>query len=103
MAKYIDATVNFDELISNGVVVVDFWAPWCGPCKMLEPVLEEVVEQLPNVVFAKANCDKAPELAKQYHVANIPALLIFKNGKEVDRIVGLSDEEEIVEAINSHL
>ena len=103
MTKYLDATVNFHELISHGVVVVDFWAPWCGPCKMLEPVLDEVVAQLPTVTFGKVNCDKAPDLTKQYHVVNIPALLIFKDGVEVDRVVGLSDEDEILDAIKAHL
>ena len=103
MTKYADASVNFDEFVAHGLVVVDFWAPWCGPCKLLEPVLEEVVEKFPNVLFGKVNCDKAPELVKQYHVANIPALLIFKDGVEVDRVVGLSDEDEIVEAIEAQL
>ena len=103
MAKFFDASINFEEFVSHGVVVVDFWAPWCGPCKLLEPVLDEVVEHFPTVTFGKVNCDKAPELVKQYQVASIPTLCIFKDGELVDRIVGLSDEDEISDAIGAHL
>ena len=103
MSKYINAAVNFEEVISHGVVVVDFWASWCGPCRMLEPVLDEVVEKLPTVTFAKLNCEEAEQIARQNKVYNIPALLIFKDGVEVDRVVGLSDEDEIIEAVKAHL
>ena len=103
MSKFYDASVNFEEFVSRGLVVVDFWAPWCGPCKLLEPVLDEVVENFPNVTFGKVNCDKAPELVKQFQVASIPTLCIFKNGELVDRLVGLCDEDEISDAINEHL
>lgn len=103
MSKLPDAAVNFDEFISHGVVVVDFWAPWCGPCKLLEPVLDEVVATLTNVTFGKVNCDNAPELVKRFQVASIPTLCIFKNGELVDRVVGLSDEDEIIDAIQAHL
>ena len=104
MAKFLDASINFEEVIHQGsVVVVDFWAPWCGPCRLLEPVLDEVVAKLPTVIFGKVNCDKAPELVKKYQVSNIPTLCIFKNGELVDRIIGLSDEDEIIDTIEVHL
>ena len=103
MTKYADASVNFDQFISHGLVVVDFWAPWCGPCSLLEPVLEEVVAKYPEVKFGKVNCDKAPELVKQYQVVSIPNLIIFKDGELVDRIVGLCDEDELIDAIEAHL
>ena len=103
MSKLPDVAANFDEFTSHGLVVVDFWAPWCGPCKLLEPVLEEVVASLPNVTFGKVNCDNAPELVKRFQVASIPTLCIFKNGELVDRVVGLSDEDEITDAIQAQL
>ena len=103
MSKLPDVAANFDEFTGHGLVVVDFWAPWCGPCKLLEPVLDEVVASLPNVTFGKVNCDNAPELVKRFQVASIPTLCIFKDGQLVDRIVGLSDEDEISDTIQEHL
>lgn len=103
MSKLPDASINFDEFISHGVVVVDFWAPWCGPCKLLEPVLDEVIAKLPNVTFGKVNVDKAQELAKEYKIMSIPNICIFKNGELIDQVVGLCDEDELFDAISEHL
>lgn len=103
MSKLPDASVNFEEFISHGVVVVDFWATWCGPCKLLEPVLDEVIAKLPTVKFGKVNVDKAPELTKQYKIMSIPNLCIFKNGELVDQVVGLCDEDELLDAISDQL
>ena len=103
MSKLHDASVNFDEFIRYGVVVVDFWAPWCGPCKLLEPVLDEVVEKCPTVTFGKVNVDNAQDLAKEYKIMSIPNVCIFKNGELVDQIIGLCDEDELYDAIQAQL
>ena len=103
MSKLHDASVNFVEFIRYGVVVVDFWAPWCGPCKLLEPVLDEVVEKCPTVTFGKVNVDNAQDLAKEYKIMSIPNVCIFKNGELVDQIIGLCDEDELSDAIAKHL
>jgi thioredoxin 1 len=81
---------NFEEVISKyDVVVVDFYADWCGPCRMLTPVIEELAKEMKGkVVFAKLNTDENPKTAMKYRVMSIPTLIIFKNGKMVDRNVG---------------
>ena len=102
MSKLTDVTGNFNEFISNGVVVVDFWANWCGPCRMLAPILDEVAEKLTNVKFGKVDVDNAHELAKKYQIMSIPNVCVFKNGELVDRIIGLCDEDELTETIKKH-
>ena len=81
---------NFDEIISKyDIVVVDFWAPWCGPCRLIAPVIEQLAKEMKGkVVFAKLNTDENPKTAMRFHVMSIPTLILFKNGKMVDRNVG---------------
>ncbi|HRX13441.1 MAG TPA: thioredoxin [Eubacteriales bacterium] len=93
---------NFDKFIS-GVAVVDYWATWCGPCKMLAPVLEQVADQLPTVKFGKVNVDEESDLANAAEVQAIPNVCIYKNGELVDRIIGVQPLAKIVETIKKHL
>mgnify|MGYP002524369070 CR=1 FL=1 len=87
---------NFDSLVSEGVVVVDFFANWCGPCRMLGPVLEE----LSDVKVVKIDVDQEEDLARRFGVMSIPALYLFKDGKQVDNKVGFMPLEDLKEWIN---
>ena len=79
---------NFDAAIAEGVSVVDFWASWCGPCKMLTPILEELSEEMTNINFYKVDADAEMELCSKYAVTSIPSVFIFKNGSMVMAHVG---------------
>lgn len=103
MSNLPEVASNFDEFVANGVVVVDFWATWCGPCRMLAPILDEVASKLPDVKFGKVDVDKSMELAKRFKIMNIPNVCIFKNGELVDRVIGLCDEDELTEVIKKHI
>ena len=97
---------NFEEevLKSDKKVLVDFWADWCGPCKMLAPVLEEVSEEYAGKVnFFNVDVDENPDLAMQYKIMNIPALVVLKKGEKVDTQVGFAPKENIVEFIKKQL
>lgn len=94
---------NFDSLINDGVVVVDFFANWCGPCKMLGPVLEELSSSRGEIKVVKIDVDQEEELARRFGVMSIPALYLFKDGKQVDNKVGFMPLEELMEWINLSL
>jgi thioredoxin 1 len=92
---------SFEKAINaDKVVVVDFYADWCGPCKMLKPVLDELSNAGHNIY--SVNVDESKELAIKYHISSIPTVLFFKKGKQVDQFVGLKDDSEIEEIINKH-
>lgn len=94
---------EFDDVIANGIVLVDFYADWCGPCKMLAPVLEGISEKMTQVEFYKINVDTSSDIASCYGVQAIPNLIIFKDGKAVDQITGFVPENEIVNRLESLL
>ena len=103
MSKINDVAASFDGFIKEGVAVVDFWANWCGPCRMLAPILDEVADKLTDVKFGKVDVDAAPGFAKQYKIMSIPNVCIFKDGELVDRIIGLCDEDELSDTIKKYL
>ena len=93
---------NFDQTLkqSEGPVLVDFWAEWCGPCKMLNPVLEEIAsESGERATIAKVNIDDEPELASRFGVQSIPTLVVFREGSEQDRLVGVAPKQAILQKL----
>ena len=93
---------NFAEtLTQNNVTVVDFWAPWCGPCKMLGPVIDQLSEENTDVTIGKVNVDENTELAVEYGIRGIPTIVLFKNGEVAEKIVGVKSKAELQEKINA--
>lgn len=91
---------TFTEAIkTDKTVLVDFWAPWCGPCRMLGPILEEVAEENPDLVVAKVNVDEEGDLAQAFGVSSIPLLVVLKDGKPVNQSVGLIPKEKVLELV----
>lgn len=97
---------NFEQEVANAetLVLVDFWAPWCGPCRALAPVIEELAgEYEGKVKFVKLNTDDCPEVAQKYHISGIPTLILFKNGELVEQLVGNHKKSTLAELLNKHL
>jgi thioredoxin 1 len=94
-------TQTFPSTIAKGATIVDFWAPWCGPCRMMAPIFEEVSKEFPKVTFAKINVDDANDIAASNDVMSIPTLILYKDGKEVTRLTGALPKEELVDALKS--
>jgi len=97
---------TFEKLVlkSDKPVVADFWASWCGPCRMVAPIMEELADDFDGKVqIAKVNVDEQGELAAQYRIMSIPTVLVFKNGEVAEKIVGARAKEDFVELINKHL
>jgi len=95
---------SFAEEIKSGVTLVDFWAPWCGPCKMQIPILDQVAEKIGNkATIAKVNVDDCPAPASQFGVRGIPTLIVFKEGEVAQTLVGVQQEETLISAIEAAL
>ena len=95
---------NFEQSISSGVALVDFWAEWCGPCKMQLPIIEEFSSEMEGkATIGKVNVDEQLELAQSFGIQSIPTLILFKDGKPVKKLVGLHSKESLYEEINQVL
>jgi thioredoxin 1 len=95
---------NFDSATAKGVALIDFWAEWCGPCRMLGPVVEEIAKEIGNkAVIAKVDVDKAQGLAQKFSVRSIPSIFILKDGQVVQHFIGVKDKKTLLDAITSAL
>ena len=105
MGHYIELTKdNFAEHTQSGVALVDFWAPWCGPCRMLSPVIDKLTEEFEGKAkICKVNTDEQEELSAQFGIRSIPTMLYFKNGEVVDQMVGATSEQVLKDKLNALL
>jgi thioredoxin 1 len=95
--------IEAEVLKSDKLVIVDFWAEWCGPCKMIAPLLDEVAKELPDKIkIVKVNVDHEQQLAQEYGIYNIPTLLFFKGGTVCEQVVGTVANKVLIEKINAH-
>ncbi|MDE0873975.1 MAG: thioredoxin [Acidimicrobiales bacterium] len=96
---------SFDEAISSSdtPILVDFWAEWCGPCKMIAPILEEIASEHEGIKIAKVNVDESPDLARRYEIMSIPALIVFENGLPAKKLIGAKPKGALLEEIGEFL
>ena len=103
MALVTFTDANFASEVKKGAVLVDFWAPWCGPCRMLGPIIEQIAGEMTDVKIGKLNVDENPATSEKYEVASIPTILLFKDGEVIANRVGAATKETIKEWITSSL
>lgn len=105
MATFEVTKENFEEKVlkSDKPVLIDFWADWCGPCKMIGPIIEEISDEMDNVLFGKLNTDENQELAVEFGVMSIPTLILFKDGEAKAQTVGVQPKEDLEEFINGNI
>lgn len=106
MADLIQVTdANFGDTVetSSNAFVLDFWAPWCGPCRMMEPVLKEIAAEYDTITVGKLNVDENPATATKYDILSIPTLLVFKDGQVVKKIVGARSKKQLVDELSAWL
>ncbi|WP_298752339.1 thioredoxin [uncultured Arcobacter sp.] len=105
MGKYIELTQdNFEATVKEGISMVDFWAPWCGPCRMLAPVIDELAEEFEGKAnICKVNSDEEQDLAVKFGVRSIPTILFMKDGEVVDQMVGAASKQAFADKINNLL
>jgi len=105
MGKYIELTnENFEATTSEGVALVDFWAPWCGPCRMISPIIEELAEEFDGKAkICKVNTDEQQDLSMKFGVRSIPTIVFMKDGEAVDTMIGASSKQAFADKINSLL
>jgi len=105
MGKYIELTSeNFDATVNEGVVMIDFWAPWCGPCRMIAPVIEELAEDYAGKAkICKVNTDEEQELAMRFGIRSIPTIIFMKDGEIVDQMIGAASKAAFADKLDSLL
>ena len=98
-------TSTFDETVASNEtpILVDFWAEWCGPCKMIAPILAEIAAENPGITIAKLNVDENPDIAMRFNVMSIPTLLVFKHGEVQKRLVGAKGKGQLLQELNEFL